>query len=118
MNLTYLASPYTPPPELEDLEARARAREERYEAACRAAAKLMLEGRVVFCPIAHSHAIERHFPTVAAGPFWERQDAPYLVACTDMVVLKLPGWERSAGVRHEVEVAQFRGIPITYMEPV
>jgi hypothetical protein len=110
MNLTYLASPYTPLGEGDD-------REQRFLAACKAAAKLMLEGRVVFCPIAHSHPIEQFFPSKGAGPFWERQDAPYLTFCTELVVLCLPGWEKSSGVRHEIEVAQFRKIPISYIDP-
>ena len=117
MNFTYLASPYTPNG-VADPAVAAQIRRERYREACRAAAKLMLEGRVVFCPIAHSHAIDVEFPEPGSGEFWKRQDEPYLAACTEMVVLRLPRWEESVGVRHEIEVAQFRGIPITYMDPL
>lgn len=113
----YLASPYTPIDVSDAAECRA-IREERYEASCRAAAKLMHEGKVTFSPIVHSHPIERYFDGPESGEFWKRQDEPYLTLCTEMVVLMLPGWEESRGVKHEIEVARFRGIPISYMEPV
>lgn len=117
MELAYLASPYTPVG-VADPRMRALIMEDRFHAVCNAAAKLMHKGKVVFSPIAHSHSIERHFPAVEGGEFWKRQDEPYLLMCTELVVLMLPGWEQSTGLRHEIEAAQFRGIPITYMEPV
>lgn len=115
--LAYLASPYTPMG-VSDPLMRAHIMEDRFSAVCNAAAKLMHKGKVVFSPIAHSHSIEKHFPAVEGGEFWKRQDEPYLNACTELIVLMLPGWEQSTGVRHEIEVAQSRGIPITYMEAV
>lgn len=114
--LVYLASPYTPKG-CADHEIAAIIREDRFRAACRAAAVLMRQGKVVFAPIAHSHYIDLHLGEPESNEFWRRQDEPYLALCTEMVVLMLPGWEQSTGVRHEVEVAQFRGIPITYMVP-
>lgn len=117
MSLLYLASPYSP------IEARSEAmaktiRESRYHSACRAAAYLMRAGHVVFCPIAHSHPIEQHFPSIEGGEFWKRQDEPYLMAATSLVVLELPGWTLSKGVAHEIAVAEERGIPISYMAPL
>ena len=111
MKFTYLASPYT--------HADPAVREERYRAACVAAAKLMLAGRVVFCPIAHSHPISDHMPDGCAvdADLWKKQDAPYVALCSAMVVLKLPGWSDSRGVTHEIAVAHKRGIPVEYMEP-
>lgn len=117
MEWTYLASPYTPKG-VDDPEIAAIIREDRFRAACRAAAHLMRKGKVVFAPIAHSHFIDAFFDAPESGEFWKRQDEPYLTACTEMAVLMLPGWDESSGVRHEIEVAQFRGIQITYMEPV
>ena len=117
MTFAYLASPYSPVG-ITDREHAWRIREERFQAACKAAAALMRKGAVVFCPIAMSHPVESYFDAPQDGEFWKRQDEPYLTMCTELVVLMLPGWEQSSGVRHEVEVAQFRGIPINYMEAV
>jgi hypothetical protein len=118
MELVYLASPYSPIG-VSDQGMASIIREDRFRAACRAAAYLMRQGKVVFAPIAHSHYIDAFFSAPESGEFWKRQDEPYLtLLCTEMVVLMLPGWEQSSGVRHEIEVAQFRGIPITYLEPL
>lgn len=108
MSFTYLASPYTHPDPI--------VREFRFEKAAQAAAKLMEKGEVVFSPISHSHPIDVNFPEPGSGEFWKRQDEPFLNSCSKLVVLKLPGWQASQGVAHEVEVAEKRGIPVEYME--
>lgn len=114
MKLTYLAVPYTPMVAASEHMGQI-IREERYFAACRAAACLMKHGRVVFSPIAHSHGIDAFIEGRGDGEFWKRQDEPYLMACTELVVLELPGWTLSKGVAHEIAVAEARGIPIVYM---
>lgn len=106
MGLTYLASPYSDPDPA--------VREQRYEEACKAAAKLMLECPV-FCPIAHSHPIEtigmREKPH---HEFWMRQDIAILRKCERLVVLCIDGWDRSRGVTEEIHLAQRLGIPVEY----
>ena len=114
--MIYLASPYTPLGVTDPLQ-RAIIREDRFSAVCNAAAKLMQAGKVTFCPIAHSHPIEKHFVSPEGGEFWKKQDEPYLNFCTELVVLMLPGWEESTGVQHEIAEAKLRKIPISYMEP-
>lgn len=111
MSLSYLASPYT--------HKDPAVREERYHAACKKAAELMLAGKVIFCPIAHSHPISEHMPEGFAidGALWEKQDEPYVSMCDELIVLMLPGWETSKGVTHEMSEAQSRKIPITFVEP-
>lgn len=104
----YLASPYTHDDQC--------VRERRFKDAAKAAAKLMSDGNVVFCPIAHSHPIDIEFSQPESGPFWKRQDAPFLHSCSQVVVLMIDGWDRSPGVAHEIQVAKHRGIPIIYME--
>lgn len=111
MKLTYLASPYThPDPDV---------RKARYDAACKKAAELMLAGKVIFCPIAHSHPIAMQMPEGCDidPDLWKKQDAPYVWMCDEMIVLQLDGWEKSGGVRHEIEVATSRRIPIHYERP-
>src|SRR5690349_4954373 len=111
MSLTYLASPYT--------HADPKVREERYHAACRAAARLMLAGKTIFCPSAHSHPIAMHMPDGCAvdAKLWQKQDEPYVSMCDEVIVLMLDGWENSGGVRHEINEATQRGIPVTYERP-
>ena len=112
LSLIYLASPYTHHDE--------RVRELRFHAACEAAAHLMMQGKPVFCPIAHSHPIAVKMPDGLAvnGEFWKKQDAPYVEVCTEFYVLKLPGWDKSAGISHELERQRARGVPVTFIDPV
>lgn len=108
-DLIYLASPYSAP--------EFGTREARYHLACRAAAKLMMNGAVVFSPIAHSHPIEAWFPEIKDGEWWLRQDVAILRHCARLVVLRLDGWERSKGVAREVELAHELGIPVDFLDP-
>lgn len=111
MKFSYLASPYT--------HADPEVRRERYVAVCRKAAELMLAGKVIFSPVAHSHPIAEQMPEGCAvdAKLWEIQDAPYVALCSELIVLMLPGWAQSRGVAHEVAVAQSRRIPVLYIEP-
>lgn len=107
---TYLASPYS--------DSSPAIRETRFRAACRAAAKLMLDGKCVFSPIAHSHPVDLCFPSIQSGAFWKAQDIPILRHASELVVLKLDGWEESSGIQWEMELARTLHIPVTYMDPV
>lgn len=107
----YLASPYTPT----GTETIA----DRVASACRCAAKLMADGETVFSPIAHSHAVADHLPDDARldHEFWMRQDLPILAAASRIVVLRLPGWDRSRGIARELAFAIAHSIPIEYIDP-
>jgi hypothetical protein len=86
--------------------------------AARAAAQLMLEGVLVFSPIAHGAQIDQE--GVAAIPYetWMELDLAVLGsdAVVGLIVLMLPGWETSVGVRREIKKAGERGIPTSYLE--
>jgi hypothetical protein len=109
--ITYLASPYTPHAG-EPIE-------ERVTAAAKAAARLMEQGCVVFAPIPHSHGIAEHLDDATRfdHEFWLRQDLAILAHAELLVVLRLPGWERSKGVAREIAFAKERGIPMMWMDP-
>ena len=109
MSYLYLASPYSHP----DLMVR----QERYTEACRAAARLMLAGRIIFSPIAHSHPIERYMPAVQDGEFWQAQDIPLLRHAEGLIVLMLDGWLQSSGIRWEIAEAERLGMPVEYLDP-
>jgi hypothetical protein len=111
MSFVYLASPYTP--------TAGESVNERADAAKRYAAKLMSDGHVVFSPIAHSHHVADHLPAHLRvdHDFWMEQDMPLLRAAGRLVVLMLPGWERSRGVAQEIQEATRMNIPVEYAEP-
>ena len=106
--MIYLASPYSHPDSA--------IREERFRAACQAAAQLMRAGNIVYSPIAHSHPIALHgLPT--DWRFWERHDREHLIRCEELVVLMFDGWRESEGVHAEIRIAAELGKPVRYLEP-
>lgn len=111
MSFVYLASPYTP----HDGESR----EARMECACKAAAELMKQGHRVFAPIPHSHQIGYHLPEhlETDHAFWMDQDLAILRHASKLIVLCLPGWEKSKGVAQEIAAATAAHIPVEYMAP-
>lgn len=104
--MIYLASPYSHPDPA--------VRQQRFEAACRAAAAMIRQGQTVFSPIAHSHAICA-FGVPLDWRFWSRHDRRYLEACDEVVVLMLDGWQESVGVQAEIAIARELGKPVTYL---
>lgn len=104
--MIYLASPYShPDPEV---------REQRFELACRAAARLIWDGHAVFCPIAHTHPIAKYgLPTT--WDFWQAQDRKILELCEELWVLTIDGWMQSRGVEFEMQIARELGKPIRYV---
>lgn len=107
-DLIYLASPYSRYPF---------GREAAYIKACQKAADLMEEGKKVFCPIAHSHAIETlGMNDVKEGDWWLAQDFAVLKQCRVLIVYKMEGWEESYGVAREIEFAREHNIPVEYVD--
>lgn len=107
--MIYLAVPYSHPDPL--------VREQRYHAVNRLAAKLIEAGQVVFSPISMSHPIEAHMTKIYPTEFWLKLDMMVAPLCNHLIVLKMPGWEESRGVRTEIIYFEKRGCPITYLEP-
>jgi len=91
-------------------------REQRFRDACRAAAKLMRLGHVVFSPIAHGHSIAA-FGLPTDWRFWEPLDREQVIRCDEVVVLTLDGWEASEGVQAEIRIAAELDKPVRYLDP-
>jgi hypothetical protein len=107
--IAYLASPY--------LSADPAVREERFRAACRAAAVLFRAGHFLISPIAHSHVLVEH-GLPGDWTFWQRFDRALLARCDALFVLMLDGWEESVGVQAEIRIARELGKPVRYLAPV
>ena len=116
MSFTYLASPYSPVGDFTPI-VKNQLRKQRFEEVCEKAAELMLEGEKIFCPIAHSHPIEHvGMGEQQTGDFWLDQDLAILAHANKLKVFRMDGWDKSVGVKREIDFAVERGIPIEYVD--
>lgn len=107
--MIYLASPYSHPDPA--------VKQQRFDAACKAAGKLMIDGECVFSPIAHSHSIEAQMFIPQDHQFWMRQDIAILKHCDSLYVLNIEGWKESKGVAEEISVARANNMRIILYSP-
>lgn len=106
--LWYLASPYS--------HCEEEVKNKRAEQAAIAASELTKAGVLVFSPIVHSHAMHRVGGLEGTWDFWQKIDLDYLNHSALLVVLKLPGWEKSVGVTAEIAYAHQIGLSIDYLD--
>jgi hypothetical protein len=115
--LVYLATPYSykhaDPTFVEAVK------ELRFQACTRASGWLMnTYGWNVFSPITHSHPMHKFCPNIRGDwEFWKKVDLEYIALSNKIVVLCLPGWEKSTGVTAELTEARRLDIPVIYMRP-
>lgn len=86
------------------------------EQVCRAAATLIKLGRHIFSPVAHSHAIA----TMGCldpldSVLWMELDLKFIRACDELLILQLPGWDDSLGIKQEIKEFKSRNKPIKYL---
>lgn len=107
--MIYLATPYTH--ELPFVM------EKRFKMACRIAGLLMQHGDIVFCPIAHTHPIAMACPDMPQtdSEYWMKFDRKFLEMADRLVVVQMPGWKQSKGIRAEMKIANELGKPIEFL---
>lgn len=109
MSFVYLACPYTHP----DLPIR----QDRVERAGMVAGKLMMDGRTVYSPITHGHALSEHLApaTVKQHRFWMDQCFPFMRAASTLYVIPMHGWRLSKGVQEELTYFHLNRKPIVFL---
>ncbi len=107
--MIYIVSPYS--------HENPAVRQARFDAACRITAELIRQGKPVFSPIAYGHPL-CYYGLPLCWDFWQRHDLRFLEMCSEVVVLKLPGWTQSVGVNAEIAAARAMGKLVTFMEPM
>lgn len=106
--MIYLATPYSHPDK--------RVMEQRFSRACVLAAQLMLEGHIVFSPIAHTHPIAVAGELPRGWEYWEKFDREFIAAASKLVVAKMDGWQESKGVAAEIALAHELGKPVEWID--
>lgn len=70
---------------------------------------------VVFSPIVNTHHIAVEGNISPEFSFWKEYNFHILALCEELRVLTLDGWKDSKGVAGEVEFADEKGVPVTYV---
>ena len=100
----YLASPYSHESDF--------IRKERFLQVCKKAAEIMLEGHIVFSPIAHSHPISKYIGNPNDSEFYLKQDMSFIDWCDEVWIFAINGWQQSNGIQAEIEYAAHIGKPV------
>jgi hypothetical protein len=107
--VVYVASPYNHSDD--------KIRLENYNKVAKLSAKLVAEGNVVISPIAYGHTLIDFYENFPYDwEFWENFCLSLLSKSDELLVYKMNGWNKSRGVLSEIEFANKKNIPITYME--
>ena len=107
--MIYLACPYSHPDE--------KIREQRFKKVTQVAAKLIDGGYIIFSPITHSHPIASLHALPMGYEYWKRFDETMIHASGAVWVLKLEGWQESAGIKAEIELALKLHKPVVFINP-
>jgi hypothetical protein len=110
-SIIYLACPYT--------HADHDIRELRFNAATVAAAHLIEHGHIVYSPITMTHPIDTVLASDAAtlgSDYWIKFDEAFMDVCSELIVLKIDGWDTSSGIRREIEYFREQGKPVSFLE--
>lgn len=103
--MIYLASPYSHEDPL--------IKKTRFLLAEQVTAQLILQGKFIYSPIVHCHALAERYEMPGDFVFWRRYNIDMLKRADQMYILSIPGWDTSVGVKHEMEIAVEIGIEIS-----
>jgi hypothetical protein len=79
---------------------------------------LALRGVVAYSPLSHSFGVlTQSGQDAIPESYWLDHGLAMLGCCAAMMVVCIPGWEQSNGVRNEIEYAVSHGIPVWYFSP-
>jgi hypothetical protein len=106
--MIFLSSPYSHEDE--------KVREENFVRVSKLAADLCSEGKVAVSPITYGHTLLKYKEMPSDWLFWKNFCLSILMKCEEMIVYKMPGWDKSKGVAEEIKFAEENGIKITYLE--
>ena len=109
--MIYLAAPYSH----KDPAVRA----SRYAAATAVAARLLSEGRSVFSPLTLTHPLDLALKRIGRSmdsEYWVAFDEPFMELCSEILVIRLEGWETSLGVEREIAFFESKARNVQYMD--
>lgn len=105
----YIASPYSHPDYRRMIK--------RYEEVRAYTSECLKSGEVVYSPINDNHPIAAHHDMPTDWAFWARVDKTFIRNASKLRVYMMDGWDKSVGLKAEVEYAKELGMEIEYVQP-
>ena len=116
--IVYLAGPYSnDAPSDPSNKASPAKRLARFDAVTEVARQLIEAKEIIYSPLTMTHPIDLRMENDPGSKFWVGFDEAFMEHCGRIIVIKLPGWEASTGVQHEIKFFAQRGITAEYRDP-
>lgn len=109
-DIIYLACPYSHP----SMEVRVA----RFQASAQAAAHLIHQGKFVYSPITMTHPIDLVMAAegdTMGSDYWCDFDEAFMSVCSEMIILVIPGWDESRGIKREAAFFEAAGKPVSFL---
>lgn len=94
---------------------------ERFLECNKVAATIIESGNTVFSQVSMSHPINLAFEgkdSAAIGKLWAPVDAVFMDAMEELIILDLPGWDISSGIKREIEFFKARSQKVSLWSEV
>ena len=108
--MIYIAAPYSDP--MDDIQ------HKRFLAARDYAYLLMQNNEICFSPVVYGRQFEKVFKMGGQAGAWAAFNHHMMTTATKLHILRLPGWDKSAGVAMEMKWANELSIDSSYIELV
>jgi hypothetical protein len=89
--------------------------EYRVNMATKAVVHIANHGFVVYSPLTMTHPM--HVMRPQSHEFWLQFDRPFMEICTELMILRLDGWQLSKGIERELQHFRLRNKRVTYLDP-
>lgn len=104
MRKIFLACPYS--------HADASLAHDRFLQCNKVAAVIVESGNAVYSQLSMSHPINLAFEdkdNAAIGKLWGPVDAVFMEMLDELIILDIPGWDLSSGIKREIEIFKAKG---------
>lgn len=79
-------------------------------------AHLMRQGVFTISPVYKHLLVQANLQVPGTWEYWRDYCKTLLQRCDRMIIIPLPGWTKSAGVRGEIDIADELGVPYTVFD--
>jgi hypothetical protein len=105
--MIYLCSPYT--------HSDSSVVTERVRIATEYVNEMLLSGVTVISPVVYGHNIVMMCGSPSDWAFWEKACCDIMDKCSEVYVLMVDGWDKSTGIKGEIEYAAKLGLRVKYI---